>query len=67
MTDTLQLIQRKLLIHAEVRIVDDVVKDVPRGLGVRVEQRLSGDAVCQHKDDAQQYEEHEVGNLQYSE
>jgi len=51
------------LIHAEVRIVDDVVENVPRGPGVGIEQRLGGDAVCQHEDDAQQYEEHEVSNL----
>jgi len=64
--NTFQLIQRKVLIHAEIWMINDVVENPPSGLRVGIQQRLSCDAVCQQKDDAQQHEEHDICNLQHN-
>lgn len=61
---TFELVERELLVQAEVWVVDDVVEHLPGGAGVGVEQRLCRDAVRQHEDNAQQYEEHQIGHLQ---
>ena len=51
---TLQLIEVKLLKHAEIRMVENLVEDAPPVVRVRVEQRLCRDAIGEQKDGAQQ-------------
>jgi len=51
---TLQLIEVKLLKHAEIRMVENLVEDAPPAVRVRVEQGLCRDAIGEQKDGAQQ-------------
>ena len=55
----------EILKHAEVRMFENAVQNIPVVLSTWVEQRLYRNTVCQQKDDAQQCEVEQFNHLQY--
>jgi len=60
----LQLLKTKLLKHADVRMIEDVIQNVqPFLFRVRIQQRLGNNAVCEEKYSAQQREVDQLPHL----